>query len=152
LKVLFVGINPGLVSAARGHHFAGPTNHFWPCLSASGLVDKVVTYNDDVNLPQRYRLGITNLTMRTSRKASDLTLAEQRAGIPALNAKFRQYRPRVACFVGKGIYEIYAGEKCKQMGVQGKRIPWDNQKGSTRLFVMPSTSGIVSAYQKPDKI
>ena len=117
-----------------------------------GLVDRPVTFMDDVDLPRLYRLGITNLTMRTSRKASDLTVAEQRAGIPALNAKFRQYRPKLACFVGKGIYEIYSGEKCKQMGLQAKRIPWDNGKGSTRIFVMPSTSGLVSAYQKPDKI
>ncbi|KAI9489505.1 uracil-DNA glycosylase-like protein [Zychaea mexicana] len=152
LKVLFVGINPGLISAAKGHHFAGPTNHFWPCLSASGLVDRKVTFVDDVNLPALYRVGITNLTMRSSRKASDLTMAEQRAGIPTLTAKFRRYRPRVACFVGKGIYEIYSGKKCKQMGLQAKRIPWDDQQGATQLFVMPSTSGLVSAYQKPDKI
>ncbi|KAI9251935.1 uracil-DNA glycosylase-like protein [Phascolomyces articulosus] len=158
LKVLFVGINPGLMSAAKGHHFAGPTNHFWPCLSASGLVDKTVTFYDDINLPTLYRLGITNLTMRSSQKASDLTLKEQRKGIPILTAKFRKYRPKVACFVGKGIYEIYMGEKCKQMGLQTKIIPWNDNdddpkdKESTQLFVMPSTSGIVSAYQKPDKI
>ena len=106
--------------------------------------------------------------MRSSRKASDLTIEEQREGIPILTAKFRHYRPRIACFVGKGIYEIYTGEKCKQMGLQKKEIYWnevddddisnnnndnDNKKrGSTQLFVMPSTSGIVSAYQKPDKI
>ncbi|KAI9320811.1 uracil-DNA glycosylase-like protein [Dichotomocladium elegans] len=152
LRVLFVGINPGLMSAARGHHFAGPTNHFWPCLSGSGLVDKPLTYLDDNDLPRLYRLGITNLTSRTSRKASDLTLTEQRAGIPALTCKIRQYRPRIACFVGKGIYEIYTGQKCPKMGLQSKTIPWGNSKGLTRIFVMPSTSGIVSAYQKDDKL
>ncbi|KAG2227345.1 hypothetical protein INT45_004300 [Circinella minor] len=152
LKVLFVGINPGLISAAKGHHFAGPTNHFWPCLSESGLVDKKVTFNDDIYLPKLYQLGITNLTMRSSRKASDLTIKEQREGIPLLTAKFKKYRPRIACFVGKGIYEIYTGEKCKHMGLQKKEIYWNDMKGSTQLFVMPSTSGIVSAYQKPDKI
>ncbi|KAL1933879.1 hypothetical protein VTP01DRAFT_7969 [Rhizomucor pusillus] len=130
LRVLFVGINPGVMSAARGHHFAGPTNHFWPCLSESGLVTKKVTYKDDADLPRLYR----------------------KAGIPVLTAKFKEYRPRVACFVGKGIYEIYTGEKCKSMGLQDRTVQWENRKGSTRLFVMPSTSGIVSAYQKADKL
>lgn len=117
-----------------------------------GLVTKKVTYKDDADLPRLYRVGITNLTTRTSRKASELTLDEQKAGIPVLTAKFKEYRPRVACFVGKGIYEIYTGEKCKSMGLQDRTVQWENRKGSTRLFVMPSTSGIVSAYQKADKL
>jgi mismatch-specific thymine-DNA glycosylase len=154
LKVLFVGINPGLTSTARGHHYAGPTNHFWPCLSESGLVDRKVTFEDDVDMPNLYRLGFTNLTARTTRKASDLSLNEQRLGIPVLNSKFEMLRPRIACFVGKGIYEIYSKQKCKEMGVQNENhaIPWLSGEGKTIMFVMPSTSGIVSAYQKPDKI
>lgn len=153
LKVLFVGINPGLTSTAKGHHYAGPTNHFWPCLSVSGLVDRKVTFEEDQELPRRYRLGFTNLTARTTRKASELTLKEQRQGIPVLNHKCETLRPRVACFIGKGIYEIYAKQKCSHMGLQAHAtIPWLNGQGETVIFVMPSTSGIVSAYQKPDKI
>lgn len=156
LKVLFVGINPGLTSAAKGHHYAGPTNHFWPCLSESGLVDRKVTFTDDVDLPALFQLGFTNLTARASRRQTDLSLAEQREGIPMLNHKFETLRPRVACFVGKGIYEIYSGKKCN-MGLQPKEhnIKWlssNGEKGETVMFVMPSTSGIVTAYQKPDKI
>lgn len=153
LNVMFVGINPGLTSAAKRHHYAGPTNHFWPCLSTSGLVDKVVTFKDDQDLPSLYKLGFTNLTARTTRTASELTLAEQREGIPILNSKIECLRPRIACFIGKGIYEIYSKEKCKKMGLQdeSKAIPWLNGKGKTLLFVMPSTSGIVTAYKKSDK-
>lgn len=152
LKALFVGINPGLTSTARGHHYAGPTNHFWPCLSVSGLVDRKVTFEEDKDLARLYRLGFTNLTARTTRKASELTLAEQREGTPVLNTKFETFRPRVACFVGKGIYEIYSKQKCKELGLQKQTIPWKTGDGETVIFVMPSTSGIVSAYQKPDKI
>lgn len=154
LRVLFVGINPGLTSAARGHHYAGPTNHFWPCLSESGLVNRRVTFTEDVNLPSLFRLGFTNLTARASRRQSDLTLAEQREGIPVLNHKFETLRPRVACFVGKGIYEIYSGKKCSTMGLQPKEhnIKWSSGDGETVMFVMPSTSGIVTAYLKPDKL
>ncbi|KAI8973458.1 uracil-DNA glycosylase-like protein [Mycotypha africana] len=155
LKVLFVGINPGIMSGSRGHHYAGPTNHFWPCLSESGLVgiDNKVTYADDIHMPARYRLGFTNLTARTTRRASDLTLKEQQEGIPVLNEKLEKYRPRVACFVGKGIYEIYSNQKCKVMGLQhGRSIPWPTGDGETIFYVMPSTSGIVSAYQRPQRI
>ncbi|KAL0089312.1 uracil-DNA glycosylase-like protein [Phycomyces blakesleeanus] len=152
LRVLFVGINPGIMSSTRGHHFAGPTNHFWPCLSESGLVDKVLSYKDDQTLPEIYQLGITSLTARPTRSASDLTKAEQKAGIPVLNQKIRKYRPKVVCFVGKGIYEIYMGEKCKSLGLQPNTIKWDNGKGASKIFVMPSTSGIVSSYQKSDKL
>lgn len=154
LKVLFIGINPGLMSAARGHHYAGPTNHFWPCLSESGLVDRKVTYVDDTLLPARYRLGFTNLTARTTRKQSDLSVAEQSEGIPILRNKLATLRPRVACFVGKGIYEIYSKQKCKVLGLQSEThsVPWENNEGETVIFVMPSTSGLVTAYKKPDKI
>lgn len=151
LLVLFVGINPGLTSTERGHHYAGPTNHFWPCLSASGLVDRKVTFEDDNDLPRLYRLGFTNLTARTTRSASELSLVEQRERIPILNNKIMNFRPRIACFVGKGIYEIYSKQKCK-MGLQNQTIPWSTGNGETTIFVMPSTSGRVSAYQKSDKM
>ncbi|KAI8645636.1 uracil-DNA glycosylase-like protein [Parasitella parasitica] len=156
LSVLFVGINPGLTSAARGHHYAGPTNHFWPCLSDSGLVDRKVTFSEDADMPALFRLGFTNLTARTTRRQSDLSLAEQREGIPVLNHKFESLRPRVACFVGKGIFEIYSGKKCSIMGLQPKEhnVKWLSRdgEGETVMFVMPSTSGIVSAYQRPQKL
>ncbi|KAI7872564.1 uracil-DNA glycosylase-like protein [Spinellus fusiger] len=150
LKVLFVGINPGLKSAERGHHYAGPTNHFWPCLSQSGLVDEPMTWRQDIELPDKHRLGFTNLTARPSRSASDLTLTEQRAGIPVLNEKIQKCRPKVVCFVGKGIYEIYKGGKCSSLGLQPDPIPLDH--GVCDVFVMPSTSGIVAAYSRQDKL
>lgn len=153
LKVLFIGINPGLTSGAKGHHYASPTNHFWPSLSGSGLVDKKLTYIDDVDTPKLYRLGFTNLTPRTTRRMSDLTIAEQQEGIPILNSKIEEYRPRVACFIGKGIYEIYSKKKCPQLGLQtNTSIKWSNGEGETVVFVMPSTSGLVTAYKKPDRI
>ena len=154
LKVMFIGINPGLASAEKRHHYAGPTNHFWPCLSESGLVDRKVTYVDDEMLPSLYQLGFTNLTSRATRSASDLTLSEQRDNIPVLKAKIERYRPKVACFIGKGIYEIYSRKKCNELGLQDEScaVPWANGEGRSLIFVMPSTSGIVTAYQKPDKL
>ncbi|CAO3648828.1 unnamed protein product [Cunninghamella blakesleeana] len=158
LKVLFVGINPGITSAGRGHHFAGPTNHFWACLSESGLVNQPLTYKDDCTLTTQYGLGMTNLTQRTTRTQSDLTIEEQKQNIPLLTEKIQLFRPKIACFIGKGMYEIYANKKIKKLGLQpmDDAIPWisndKNSSGHTLVFVMPSTSGRVSAYQKSDKI
>ncbi|KAI9280454.1 uracil-DNA glycosylase-like protein [Sporodiniella umbellata] len=153
LKVLFVGINPGIASGSKGHHYASPTNRFWPSLSESGLVDQKLTFENDAELPKRYRLGLTNLSARTTKRMSDLSLAEQREGIPLLNDKIKEYRPRVACFIGKGIYEIYSNKKCSELGLQTDiTVPWLNGKGETVIFVIPSTSGLVSAYKKPDRV
>ncbi|KAI8057247.1 uracil-DNA glycosylase-like protein, partial [Syncephalis plumigaleata] len=105
MRVLFVGINPGIASSANQHHYANPANAFWPCLSASGLVTENVTCIDDHRLPRDYRLGLTNLVARPSRSSSEIRAAEFRAGRPILNAKIRKWRPLFVCFIGKGIFE-----------------------------------------------
>ena len=75
LRLVICGINPGVWSAARGHHYAGPGNHFWPCLSASGILPSAatpVTYEDDAALLQ-HGVGFTNMVARTTRGQADLT-------------------------------------------------------------------------------
>lgn len=72
LRVLIVGINPGVFSAASGHHYGNSANHFWPCLSASGLVPRAVTYHDDAACLQ-WGIGFTNMVPRCSRSEADLT-------------------------------------------------------------------------------
>ncbi|KAI8578019.1 hypothetical protein K450DRAFT_249520 [Umbelopsis ramanniana AG] len=152
LRVLFVGINGGVTSSKRGHHFASPTNHFWPCLSASGLVDRKVTFEDDVLLPKSYGLGFTNLTPKVSRRATDLTVAEQLDNVPQLTEKIKEYRPKWVVFIGMGMYQIYSGRKKVGVGLQAETIPWKVETGRSNIFVMPSTSGLVAAYHKKDKI
>eukprot|EP01097_Dermamoeba_algensis_P011342 TRINITY_DN8779_c0_g1_i1.p1 TRINITY_DN8779_c0_g1~~TRINITY_DN8779_c0_g1_i1.p1 ORF type:complete len:253 (+),score=26.08 TRINITY_DN8779_c0_g1_i1:24-761(+) len=174
LLVLFIGINPGLRSSEVGHHFAGHTNHFWPCLSESGLVNKKLTYADDKSLAKDYRLGLTNLAGRPTRNAAGLTIDEQKMGIPGALAKIRASKPLIVCFVGKGNYELFSGKRKCELGEQEDRIFWDStdgkgdvfefegeedplektrrNKGYSSVFVMPSTSGLVSHYQKKDKV
>ncbi|RKP05394.1 uracil-DNA glycosylase-like protein, partial [Thamnocephalis sphaerospora] len=105
MRVLFVGINPGINSSTNQHHYANPANAFWPCVNMSGLVHEQVTHLDDSRLPRDFRLGLTNLVARPSRSSSELRAAEYRAGRDILNAKIRYWRPLVVCFVGKGIFE-----------------------------------------------
>ncbi|RUS19777.1 uracil-DNA glycosylase-like protein [Endogone sp. FLAS-F59071] len=151
LDVLFVGINPGIKSALSGHHFAGPTNHFWPCLYESGFTNRKLSFLEDTTLPTFYNLGLANLTQRATRQAADLSPSEQRAGVPALLTKIRHYRPRFICFIGKAIYELFADHKCDRLGLQLERIGWEDG-GYTRVYAMPSTSGLVAAYQRPAKV
>ena len=103
LRVLFVGINPGVRSAVTGHHFAGYSNRFWKVLSESALVPEPITYKDDDRLLD-FDLGITNLIARPSPGISDLRPAEYINGWKVLDRKIRRYRPKVVALVGITLY------------------------------------------------
>ncbi|KAG0045759.1 hypothetical protein BGZ83_009011 [Gryganskiella cystojenkinii] len=127
LDVLFVGINPGVRSSERSHHFAGPTNHFWPCLSDSGLLPPGIRMgpNDDRTLIQVANMGLTNLVDRPSRMGNELSVAECRAAAPTLTAKIKKYRPRFVCFVSKQAWDMFAGVG---LGLQTAWISWYNEE------------------------
>src|SRR5215467_11817372 len=93
LAVLFCGINPGLWSAATGHHFARPGNRFWPALSASGFTPRVLDPSEQDEL-LAFRLGITNLVGRGTARADELSAAELVAGAQVLTEKAKRWRPR----------------------------------------------------------
>lgn len=105
LAVLFVGINPGLRSAAVGHHFAGRSNRFWKLLYHAGLVTEPLTARDDVRLPE-WDLGITNVVARASRGSDTLRREEYRAGRRRLVGKIRRYRPRLIALLGVSLLPV----------------------------------------------
>ncbi|KAH9900800.1 uracil-DNA glycosylase-like protein [Cubamyces lactineus] len=107
LDILFCGINPGQMSATVGHHFAHPTNHFWACLYGGGLTDRLLSASEDYTLPDRHNYGMTNLVERPSAQAAELANNEFTAGVPALLQKITRKRPRIVCFVGKGIWDSF---------------------------------------------
>jgi TDG/mug DNA glycosylase family protein len=144
LDLVFVGINPGTRSAATGHHYAGPGNHFWPLLFESGLVTEPLTYRDDVRVLE-WNIGLTNMVARASPSVSDLSLQEMRDGAVALRTKLERYAPRYTCFNAKGIYEVFTGHRV-DFGLQDERI------GDSVVYVMPSTSARTAAYQRPAKL
>jgi TDG/mug DNA glycosylase family protein len=144
LDLVIVGINPGTRSWAEGRHYAGPGNHFWPLLHESGLVSEPLTYREDERVLE-WNIGLTNMVARSTPSVSDLSLDEMRAGADALRRKLERYRPRVVCFNGKRIFEVFCGAKCS-FGVQPERIA-----GAT-VFVMPSTSARTASYQRADKL
>jgi mismatch-specific thymine-DNA glycosylase len=144
LDLVFVGINPGIKSAQTGHHYAGPGNHFWPLLYASGLVTEPLTWEQDARVLE-WNIGLTNMVDRPSRSVSDLTPQELRAGAARLRRKLARVAPRVVCFNGKRIHDVYAGRPAP-LGLQpaGPTGPL--------VFVMPSTSARTASYQRADKL
>ncbi|KAA1475236.1 DNA glycosylase [Dentipellis sp. KUC8613] len=105
LDVMFCGINPGQMSAQKGHHFAHPTNHFWRCLFHSGLTSRLLPATEDYTLPVLFNLGLTNLVDRPSAEAAELSREEMSLSVPSILRKIQLHRPRIICFVGKGIWQ-----------------------------------------------
>lgn len=135
LDIIIIGINPGLTAAHVGHHYAGPGNHFWKCLYLSGLTAEQMNAYDDYKLKD-IGIGFTNIVERTSRSSADLTRTEIKQGAEALVQKIKRYRPKIAVFNGKGIYEVFCGHKNFFIGKQPEPFP----DTSTVVFVMPSSS------------
>ncbi|KAH8151948.1 uncharacterized protein LAJ45_03941 [Morchella importuna] len=151
LIVIFIGINPGLTSATTGHAFAAPSNLFYRLLHSSGCTpDRRVAPCEDQELPARYGLGHTNLVGRPSRDAGELSRAEMVASVAGLREKVGRWGPEAVCFVGKVVWETVVKEKTGR-GV-GKGWEWGWQEGEAvegwgcRVFVVPSTSGLVAGY------
>jgi TDG/mug DNA glycosylase family protein len=143
LRVLFVGINPGMRSAAVGHHFAGPSNRFWKLLHESGLVPEPVTWCDDDRLPE-WGFGITNLVPRATPGLGDLRPSELIAGRRALVAKVRRHRPAIVALVGVTIYRSLFPQVARGAAVALGEAP--ETLGGARVFVLPNPSGRNANY------
>ncbi|APR77389.1 G:T/U mismatch-specific uracil/thymine DNA-glycosylase [Minicystis rosea] len=139
LAVLFCGINPGLYTAAVGHHFARPGNRFWPALHAGGFTDRVLSpYEERRLLDLGY--GITNIVERATATADELTPDELREGGKRLAAKVRKMEPAWLAVVGISAYrEAFARPKAT-LG------PQDETFGDTRIWVLPNPSGLNAHY------
>ncbi|RKP14457.1 uracil-DNA glycosylase-like protein [Piptocephalis cylindrospora] len=155
LRILFVGINPGVASAKAKCHYANPTNLFWPYLRLSGLVDETTTFKDGHILPEKYGLGLTNIVSRPSKSAAELSKMDYQEGAKVLQGKIRECQPRIVCFVGKGIYEHYTSRPCASLGLQMPEDATmdddDSSRPKPRVFVMPSTSGLAAGYSREVK-
>src|SRR3954471_10672596 len=110
VRVLFVGINPGIRSALTGHHFAGFSNRFWRLLDESGLVPERLTYEHDDRLPE-FGYGITNIVARPTASIATLRPDEYVAGRAKLRAKVRRYRPQVVAMVGLTVFRAMFPER-----------------------------------------
>jgi double-stranded uracil-DNA glycosylase len=140
LEILFCGINPGLYSAATGHHFARPGNRFWPALHAAGFTERLIHPWEEALLLD-YGLGITNLVARATASAVELLPTELRAGRRRLEYKVRKFSPRWVAVVGIGAYRTAFGRPDVAVGCQPERI------ASAGLWVLPNPSGLNANHQ-----
>jgi len=136
VRVLFVGINPGVRSALTGHHFAGFSNRFWKLLYESRLVPEPIGFSDDERLTE-WGYGITNVVPRPTPGMDTIEPHEYVAGRARLRRKILRYRPEVVVFVGITVFRaMFAGHKgAVPLGVQRERI------GQSEVFVLPNPSG-----------
>ncbi|TFV66985.1 UNVERIFIED_ORG: G/U mismatch-specific DNA glycosylase [Bacillus sp. AZ43] len=143
LDVLFCGINPSLMSAERGHHFARPGNRFWPAIHRAGLTPRLFTPDEDRELP-RHGLGITNVVDRPTRTAAELTPDALRAGAAALAELVAAYRPRVLAVLGITAWRVGFDRPKAVTGRQPERI------GGAETWAVPNPSGLNAHVQVPD--
>ena len=155
VRVLFIGINPGVRSAETGHHFAGPSNRFWKLLWESGLVPEPITYEHDDRLPE-FGFGITNIIARPSPGIDVLKASEYIAGWRILEQKIDKYRPEILAIVGVTVYrailplivasnvEAEAGRQ-SEAGLEPRPTaaigPQPHIVHGARVFVLPNPSG-----------
>lgn len=141
LRLLFVGINPGLWTAATGAHFARPGNRFYPALHRAGITDSLIdasagfTDGDLAQLTER-GIGISNICPRATARADELTTEELREGAARLDRLVTEHRPRVVAVLGITAYRTAFGLPRAKVGRQPS--PWPD----TELFVAPNPSGL----------
>lgn len=143
LGVLFCGINPGLYTAAVGHHFARPGNRFWPTLYAAGFTRRLLSPFEEREL-LRNGYGVTNVVPRATATADLLTREELLKGGRRLIAKIRRYRPGVLAILGLGAYRAAFNQPKTTVGRQEEMI------GDTILWVLPNPSGLNANYQREE--
>ena len=139
LQILFIGFNPSIRSGEVGHHYANPRNNFWRILHQSGLTPRLYDASEDGEL-LKLGYGFTNIVARPTRGAEDITREEYNRGRELLRHKLEQYRPEVACFVGKGVYTEFSRRTKVEWGFQEDAEPVVD---GVREFVAPSSSGLV---------
>ncbi len=150
LRLLFVGINPGLWTAASQTHFAHPGNRFYPALLRAGIIDRDIDRGNGMTDADRAHLiergiGITNVVRRTTARAAELTTAELRAGGEELRSFVAEHRPTVVAIAGVTAYRTAFRESNAPMGEQPGGFE------GARLWVVPNPSGL-NAHETIDSL
>jgi len=140
LRLLLVGINPGLYTAAIGHHFGRPGNRFWPTLHAAGFTPRLLSPYEERELLE-YGIGITNVVARATARADELSPAEFVEGGRILEEKVRRYQPGWVAVLGVGAYRAAFARPRAAVGQQNELI------AGARLWLLPNPSGLNAHYQ-----
>ena len=147
LKLLFVGINPGLWTAAVQTHFAHPTNRFYPALAAAGITEYEVDRAAGMSDADRAHLvargvGMTNLVGRATARASELSATELREGGERLPRFVAEHRPKVVAIAGISAYSDAFGDRAAVLGRQPETLDSASRWSGAALWVVPNPSGL----------
>jgi double-stranded uracil-DNA glycosylase len=149
LRLLVVGINPSLWTAAAQAHFAHPGNRFYKALHEAGILDAPLDVSDGFSAEHRRALadrgiGITNLVNRATARADELDADELREGARVLREKVAQWRPRLVAFVGVTAYRVAFERPGAHVG------PAEETIADVPVWVLPNPSGLNAHYRLPD--
>jgi TDG/mug DNA glycosylase family protein len=145
LRVVFCGINPGLYTAAIGHHFGRPGNRFWKVIHLAGFTDRQLSPFEERSLLD-VGVGITNLVPRATAAASELTPDELREGVRRVEALACRDAPAYVAFLGMLAYRSATGRRSAPMGLQPERMC------DSRVWLLPNPSGLQARYQMPELV
>lgn len=141
LAVVFCGINPGMLAAAQGHHFAGRGNRFWRTLHLAGFTPHEVRPEQDRSILQ-YQCGLTAVVERPTARADQLSKQEFIAAAADFERKIARYAPRCVAFLGKAAYSALSGQRQVAWGLQPKTF------GNAAVWVLPNPSGRNLAFSQ----
>lgn len=147
-EILFVGINPGVISGKTGHHFAGPSNPFWKLLYAAGLTPVELAAEEDHRLTE-LGLALVNLCPRPTQLASELKRKELLTGRKALVKKVAAYQPKVVALVGVTLYPVVFAREDRKAPMP-VLPPGPGEKPQliegAHVFVLPNPSGLNASF------
>jgi TDG/mug DNA glycosylase family protein len=139
LAVVFCGINPGVMAAAQGHHFAGRGNRFWRTLHLAGFTPEQMRPEQDRTILQ-YQCGLTTVVERPTARADQLSQHEFIAAAAEFEGKIARHAPRFVGFLGKAAYAALSGQRDVAWGLQARTF------GHASVWVLPNPSGRNRAF------
>ena len=165
LICVFIGLNPGIQTAVKGHAYSHRSNLFWKLLHTSGCTPRLCRPEEDGDMPKLYELGFTNIVSRPTKDGSELSKDEMDAGVAELDMKASLHRPEAVAIVGKSIWEsIWRVRHRKNIKKEEFKYGWqdDNERMGTvlegehawpgaRVFVATSTSGLAVTLRPHEK-
>ncbi|SDE85088.1 G/U mismatch-specific DNA glycosylase [Terriglobus roseus] len=140
LRVVFCGINPGLTSATRGHHFVNRSNRFWKTIYLAGFTNELITSENDRSV-LKYGIGLTTAVARPTKRADELARHEFAGIATTLSAKLERYSPRCVAFLGKPAYSTIVRRTLVHWGRQ------ELQFAGCETWVLPNPSGLNRSFR-----
>lgn len=145
LTIIFCGINPGIKSAADGHHFSGRSNRFWKVIHLAGFTPYQIEAINDVSI-LNFGYGLTTAVARATSRADELSKEDFENSLEEFKTKMGKFQPKYIGFLGKAAYKAFSGKK---------QITWGQQSEyfcGAMIWVLPNPSGLNREFTIDDLV